>query len=100
MIRGEEKNQKDSYQANLDRRRLVGGVAAFQLLQGFALVRDGRMIVLMQSCRVPVVAAGEAGVRAPVGQAVSSPEVVDGEGRAGGEVKIREFPHILVVLGR
>lgn len=45
------------------------------------------MIVLVLAGRVPV-AAAEAGVGAPVGQAVTSPEVIDGERWAVGDVKV------------
>lgn len=55
------------------------------------------MIVLVQAARVAV-AAAEAGVRAPVGQAVASPQVVDGERRAGGDVEVRDLPPLVVVL--
>lgn len=45
------------------------------------------MIVLVRARQVPV-ATAEAGVGAPVGQAVASPKVIDGEWWASGEVKV------------
>lgn len=54
------------------------------------------MIVLVQAA--VAVAAAEARVRAPVGQAVASPQVVDGERRAGGDVEVRDLPPLVVVL--
>jgi len=44
------------------------------------------------------VASAQAAVGAPVGQAVASPEVVDGELRAGGDVEVRKLPRVVVVL--
>lgn len=35
---------------------------------------------------------------APVGQAVAPPQVVDGERRARGDVKVGKLPQLLVVL--
>lgn len=46
------------------------------------------------------VAAAQAGVGAPVGQAVAAGQVVDGERRAGGDVgEVGELAQVVVVLG-
>lgn len=83
-----KRNTNDSYQADFHRQSFVGGSTALQLLQGFALVRNRRVIVLVKAGRVAVaVAAAEAGVGAPVGQAVASPKVIDVE-RLAGHVKV------------
>lgn len=90
------------YQSDLHRRGLVCGGAALQLLQGFALVGHRRMIVLVLAAGVDVgVAAAQAGMGAPVGQAVTPGQVVDGERRAGGDVgEVGELAQVVVVLGR
>lgn len=69
----------DSHQADLHRQSFVGNRAPFQLLQGFALVGNGRVIVLVLRSRLDPVATAEAGVGAPVGQTVASSKVTDGE---------------------
>lgn len=76
-----------SYQSDLYRQSFVRSSTTLQLLQGFALVRNRRIIVLVRAGRVPV-ATAETGVGAPVGQAVASPKVIDGERWAGGNVKV------------
>lgn len=48
------------------------------------------MIVLVWASGVSM-ATAEAGVGAPVRQAVASPEVVDGERGTGGHVKVRKL---------
>lgn len=88
-----------SYQSDLYGQSFVRSSAAFQLLQRFALVGDGRITVLVRTRQVPV-ASAEAGVGAPVGQAVASPEVTDGERWAGGNVKVRKLSQVVVVLRR
>lgn len=79
--------RNNSYQSDLHRQSFVSSSTAFQLLKGFALVGNRRMIVLVRAGRVPV-ATAEAGVGAPVGQAVASPKVINGEWWAGGDVKV------------
>lgn len=95
------KNVQSSYQSDLHGQGLVRGGAALQLLQGFALVGHRRMIVPVLAAGVGVgVAAAQAGVGAPVGQAVGPGQVVDGERRAGGDVgKVGELAQVVVVLG-
>lgn len=80
-------SNNNSYQSDLHGQRFVSSSAALQLLKGFALVRNRRMIVLVWAGRVPVSTA-EAGMGAPVGQAVASPKVIDGEWWTGGDVKV------------
>lgn len=53
----------------------------------------------MRAGQAPV-ASAEAGVGAPVGQAVANPEVIDGQQRAAGDVEVRELAHVVVVLRR
>lgn len=55
------------------------------------------MIVLVVAGQVPV-ATAEAGVGAPVGQAVAYPKVIDGERWAGGDVKVCKLSQVFVVL--
>lgn len=86
-VSGENKKIKNSYQSDLHGQSFVSGGTALQLLQGFALVGNRRMIVLVRAGWVPV-ATAEAGVGAPVGQAVASPKVIDGEWWAGGDVEV------------
>lgn len=59
------------------------------------------MIVLVLAAGVAVgVATAQAGVGAPVGQAVAAGQVVDGEWRAGGDVgEVGELAQLIVVLG-
>lgn len=90
-------SRNNSYQSDLHGQSFVSSSAAFQLLQGFALMGNRRMIVLVLAGRVPV-ATAEAGVGAPVGQAVAYPKVIDGEWWAGGDVKVRKFSQVVVVL--
>lgn len=77
----------NSYQSDLHRQSFVSSCAAFQLLQGFALVGNSGVIVFVLA-RLDPVATAEAGVGAPVGQTVASPKVIDGERWAGGDVKV------------
>ena len=86
-----------SYQSDFHRQSFVSSSTAFQLLQGFALVGNRWVIVLVRAGWIPM-ATAEAGVRAPVGQAVSSTKVIDGEGWAGGDVKVCKLSQILIVL--
>lgn len=101
MLKREGKNVKNStshsYQSYFHGQSFVSSSTAFQLLQGFAFVGNRGVIVLVRAGRVPM-ATAEAGVGAPVGQAVSSTKVIDGEGWAGGDVKICKLSQILVVL--
>lgn len=90
-----------SYQSDLHGQSFVSSSTTLQLLQGFALVGNRRMIVLVLAGRVTV-ATAEAGVGAPVGQAVASPKVIDGE-RWRAEwavvvVKVRKLSQVVVVL--
>lgn len=59
------------------------------------------MIVLVLAAGVALgVATAQAGVRAPVGQAVAAGQVIDGEWRAGGDVgEVGELAQVVVVLG-
>ena len=86
-----------SYQSDLYGQSFVRSSAALQLLQGSALVGNRRITVLVRAGRVPV-ASAEAGVGAPVGQAVASPKVIHGEGWASGNVKVWKLSQVVVVL--
>lgn len=101
VVKREKKKVKDSrnnpYQSDLHGQSFVSSSTAFQLLQGFSLMGNRRMIVLVLAGRVPV-ATAEAAVGAPVGQAVAYPQVIDGEWWAGGDVKVRKFSQVVVVL--
>ncbi len=57
------------------------------------------MIVFVWARRVPMGPA-EAGMGAPVGQAVASSKVMDGERWAGGDVEVWKLPQVVVVLWR
>lgn len=94
------KNSRNySYQPDLHGQSFISSSTAFQLLQGLALVGNRRMIVLVWPRRVPV-ATVEAGVGAPVGQAVASPKVIDGEWWAGGDFKVWKLSQVVIVLWR
>lgn len=91
------KAEGGSYQADLHRQGFFCDCSAFQLLQGFALVGNSRVIVLVLA-RLDPMAAAEAGVGAPVGQTVAPSEVTDGERRAGGDVEVWKLSQVVVVL--
>lgn len=56
------------------------------------------MIILVKAGWVAMSTA-EAGVRAPIGQAVASPKIIDGERWAGGDFKVCKLSQVLIVLG-
>lgn len=91
IVKREKKRVKssrdDSYQSDLHGQSFVSSGTAFQLLQGFALVRNRRMIVLMLARWIPV-ATIQTGMGAPVGEIVASPKIVDGEWWVCGDVKV------------
>lgn len=82
-----ENSRNNSYQSDLHGQSFVSSGTAFQLLQGFALVRNRRMIVLMLARWIPV-ATIQAGMGSPVGETVASPKITDGEWWACGDVKV------------
>lgn len=86
-----------SYQSDFYGQSFVCGGSALQLLQGFSLVGNRRITVLVGAGRVPV-ASAEAGVGAPVGQTVATSEIIDGEWWAGGNVKVCKLSQVVVVL--
>lgn len=85
--KGENRRNKNTYQSDLYSQNFISSRTAFQLLQGFPLVGNRRVIVLVLARWVPIPTT-KAGVGAPVGQAVASPKVTDGEWWTGGDVKV------------